>query len=106
VLGAPATFPGCVVRALLLGIIHVRQTESGRSIRNDRLVACAETKVNRAQFTDLRQLGEERLRAIELFFETYNRAEGRRFRIVGRGNARAARATLRRAFSAGQRGPK
>lgn len=100
VVGAPPTFPGCVVRAVLLGIIYARQTESGRSIRNDRLVACADTKVNRPKYRTLQELGEERLRAIELFFETYNRAEGRSFRIIGRGNARAARTTLKRALDA------
>jgi inorganic pyrophosphatase len=59
--------------------------------------------VNPARVKELRDLGEERIRSIELFFETYNRAQGRTFRITGRGNAQAARAALTRALAAFRR---
>lgn len=97
VVGMPPTFPGCLVPTRLLGVIRARQTEKGRTIRNDRLVACAETDVTPAHFRTLRQLGEKRLRAIELFFENYNRAEGRPFRTLGRGSAREAHRAIARA---------
>ena len=90
-------FPGCLVTTRLLGVLQARQTEHGRSLRNDRLIACADTDATPAEFRTLHQLGERRLRAIELFFETYNRAQGRPFRIAGRGSAREAYAALRRA---------
>jgi inorganic pyrophosphatase len=103
VLDLEPTFPGCVVTVRPIGILRAQQTESGRSIRNDRLIGCGETPVNPAWVKELRDLGEERIRSIELFFETYNRAQGRTFRITGRGNAQAARAALTRALAAFRR---
>jgi inorganic pyrophosphatase len=103
VLDLEPTFPGCVVTVRPIGILKAQQTESGRSIRNDRLIGCGETPVNPARVKELRDLGEERIRSIELFFETYNRAQGRTFRITGRGNAQAARAALTRARAAFRR---
>jgi inorganic pyrophosphatase len=103
VLDLEPTFPGCVVTVRPIGILKAQQTESGRSIRNDRLIGCGETPVNPARLKELRDLGEERIRSIELFFETYNRAQGRTFRITGRGNAQAARAALTRALAAFRR---
>ena len=103
VLDLEPTFTGCVVTVRPIGILKAQQTESGRSIRNDRLIGCGETPVNPARLKELRDLGEERIRSIELFFETYNRAQGRTFRITGRGNAQAARAALTRALAAFRR---
>ena len=36
-------FPGCVVPARLIGILEAEQTQGGKTIRNDRLVAVIET---------------------------------------------------------------
>jgi len=94
----PPIFPGGVVSTRLLGVIGVRQSEAGRSLRNGRLVACAETDVNPARYRMLAQLGETRLRAIEFFFEAYNRAQGRSLKILGRGTAEAARKILKAAM--------
>src|SRR4051794_38312894 len=43
VLGDEATFTGCRVTVRLLGVIEAEQTETGVTIRNDRLIATAET---------------------------------------------------------------
>jgi len=102
VLGLAPSFPGCLVTARLLGVLKALQREAGRSIRNDRLIACAETPVNPATVRELRQLDPQQLRDIEHFFESYNRRQGREFRIIGWGNRRAAEALLargRRAFA-------
>jgi len=42
-LGEEATFTGCLVAARLLGLIEAQQKEKGSTIRNDRLIATAET---------------------------------------------------------------
>jgi inorganic pyrophosphatase len=96
VLGLAPSFPGCLVTVRLLGVLHAEQTERGRRIRNDRLIAVAETPVNRAYPKELRALDPESLRDIEHFFESYNRRQGRDFRIAGRGGRRAAEALLAR----------
>lgn len=103
VLGLAPTFPGCLVTVRLIGVLHAEQTEDGRRIRNDRLIAVAETAVNRAHLKELGELDPEMLRDIEHFFESYNRREGRRFRICGRGGRRTAEALLERAVRDFQR---
>jgi inorganic pyrophosphatase len=100
VLGLPASFPGCLVSARLLGVLHARQSEGGRRIRNDRLIAFGETPVNPSPIRQLRELERPQLRDIEHFFESYNRRQGREFTITGRGDRKAAEAVLERALRA------
>jgi inorganic pyrophosphatase len=98
---APApSFPGCLVTGRLIGVLHAEQREGARTVRNDRLIAVAETSVNRSPLRELSDLDPERLHDIEHFFESYNRRQGRHFRIVGRGGRRAAEAVLERALRA------
>jgi inorganic pyrophosphatase len=40
------SFPGCIVPARLIGILEAEQTQEGKTIRNDRLVAVVETPYN------------------------------------------------------------
>jgi len=94
VLGLAPSFPGCLVTARLVGVLHAQQREAERTIRNDRLIAVGETPVNRARLRQLRELDPDRLRDIEHFFESYNRRQGREFRITGRGSPRAAHLVL------------
>jgi len=103
VLGAAPTFPGCLLTVRLIGVLHAEQTEAGRRIRSDRLIAVVETPVNRSHVKELGELDPEMLRDIEHFFESYNRREGRRFRISGRGSRHAAEALLERAVRDFQR---
>jgi inorganic pyrophosphatase len=98
VLGLAPSFPGCVVSARLIGVLHAEQREGGRTIRNDRLIAVGETAVNRSSLKQLRELDSEALRDIEHFFESYNRRQGRAFRISGRGDCKAAEGVLARAL--------
>jgi inorganic pyrophosphatase len=103
VLGLAPSFPGCLVSARLIGVLHAEQVEAGRTVRNDRLIAVAVTPVNRPPLRGLKALDPDTLRDIEHFFESYNRRQGRRFRIAGRGNRQAAEAALARAMRAFQR---
>jgi inorganic pyrophosphatase len=98
---APApSFPGCLMTGRLIGVLHAEQREGGRTIRNDRLIAVTETPVNRSSLRELSDLDPERLRDITHFFESYNRRQGRRFRIVRRGGRASAEAVLERAVRA------
>jgi inorganic pyrophosphatase len=105
VLGGAPSFPGCLVTARLIGVLHAKQREHGRTIRNDRLIAVMETPVNRSPLRELRDLDPERLRDIENFFESYNRRQGRDFTITGRGGRSVAEAALERALRAFRREP-
>jgi inorganic pyrophosphatase len=44
---APA-FPGCVAPACLIGVLEAEQTEKGKTVNNDRLVAVLDTPYNPA----------------------------------------------------------
>src|SRR5579863_1345299 len=44
-LGVPPTFPGCLVAARLIGVLHAQQVEGDETITNDRLIAVGETPV-------------------------------------------------------------
>jgi inorganic pyrophosphatase len=90
-------FPGCVVPARLIGVLEAEQTESGKTVRNDRLVAAVETPYNPAEFRSLEEVGRQRLAEIEHFFVSYNRMEGRRFQSLARRGADHARKLLREA---------
>ena len=106
VLGLPPTFPGCLHTARLIGVLHARQVEHGKTIENDRLIAVGETPVNESPIRDLHDLRRGELDAIERFFETYNQAHGRDFKITGRGDRRSADAALEQAIRAFQAGPR
>ncbi len=101
VIGLAPSFPGCLLTVRLIGVLRAQQVEGGRRIRNDRLIACAETPVNPARVRELHALDGQTLRDIEHFFESYNRRQGREFRITSRGDRRAAEALLERALRAG-----
>jgi inorganic pyrophosphatase len=90
-------FPGCVVPARLIGVLEAEQTEGGKTVRNDRLVAVVETPYNPAEFHSLEELSPQRLGEIEQFFVSYNRVEGRQFRPLARRGAEHARGLLERA---------
>ena len=94
-----AAFPGCVVTARLIGVLEAEQTEKGKTVRNDRLVAVVETELNPPAFRSLGQLGRQRLDEIEHFFASYNEMEGRRFKTLGRKGPAKARALVKKAAS-------
>jgi len=100
VLGLPPTFPGCLITARLIGILHARQTEKGKSISNDRLIGVGQTPVNEPPIRRLQDLEAQQLADIEHFFKSYNEAQGRRFNITGRGEQRSAHVALDRAIRA------
>lgn len=74
------TFPGCLLRVRLIGVMAGRQTEKGKTIRNDRLLAVPETKVNKPAVRDIADVDPERIRQIQHFFVSYNLAQGRRYK--------------------------
>jgi inorganic pyrophosphatase len=93
------TFPGCLVTVRLLGALRAAQREKKKMIRNDRLIAMAQTPVNRPRIRSLDEIAADCLHEIENFFVAYNRAQGREFVLKGRAGAAAARKLLEQARS-------
>jgi inorganic pyrophosphatase len=98
VLNEAPLFAGCLVLVHLIGIIRARQTERGKTIRNDRLLGVIETSVNKPFVRDVKELPKEQLREIEHFFCSYNEAQGRRFVVTGRAGPAAAQRMLKRSM--------
>lgn len=74
-------FPGCHLSGRILGVLQAEQTEAGRTVRNDRIVAVA--LKDRGAPRVLADVGDDFLADIERFFVTYHEAEGDRFSIIG-----------------------
>jgi inorganic pyrophosphatase len=87
-------FTGCLVTARLLGVIEAKQTDKGRSIRNDRLLGMAETQKIRPSARTIRDIPARLLDQLEHFFVAYNELEGRRFQPLGRRGPRVAAALI------------
>jgi inorganic pyrophosphatase len=74
-------FPGCVVRARLLGAIEAEQKKKGEKwIRNDRLIALAAHAQTHERIKSLADLGPHFVKEIESFFIEYNELRGREFK--------------------------
>lgn len=88
------TFPGCLVRVRLLGIIGL--VKNGE--RNDRLLACparsAKAPSSWDHIVDLEHLLPRQVREIEAFLSDYNTFEGHAIELTGWGNAEQAFITL------------
>ena len=96
-----ATFAGCVLPCRPLGVVLAEQEdEGGEARRNDRVVAVAEAS---HLYRDLRSLADVPaglLDELEGFMTAYDAARGRRFTVLGRGDAEAARRLVRASAAA------
>jgi inorganic pyrophosphatase len=90
-------FAGCVVPARLIGVIEAEQTQDGKTVRNDRLIAIVETPYNPAEYRSLDEVSRQRLDEIEHFFTSYNEMEGRQFKPLSRRGPDRARELLEQA---------
>jgi inorganic pyrophosphatase len=77
------TFVGCVVPSRLLGVIEAEQTEDGKAVRSDRLIAVAHSR-DYSDVQTLNDLNDNMLKEIEQFFVNHNREKGKKFKVLGR----------------------
>lgn len=82
--------PGIAVRSRLIGVIEGEQLDHGRKVRNDRLLAVAETSHLYANIYGLDDLPGQLIRELEDFFVNYHRLEGKRYKLVSCKGACAA----------------
>ncbi len=93
-------FVGCLVPARLLGVIEAKQTEEGKTVRNDRLIAVAANSRTQQDLKKLADLNRKLVDEIEHFFVSYNAAKGKKFKPLGRYGPDRARALVKRASEA------
>ena len=93
-------YPGCAVRARLIGVIEGEQLDGKKKVRNDRLVAVAEAN---HQYANIRKLGDlpaQWIKELQNFFVNYHRLEGKEYRLLGCKGADAAFTLIRKAQKA------
>lgn len=90
-------FPGCLVCARLLGVIRAEEVEKGKKERNDRLVAVANVHSRLMHCRSLKDLDPQLIDDVENFFVSYNRLEGKKFRILHAGGVKSALKLIKRA---------
>jgi inorganic pyrophosphatase len=76
-------FPGCAVRARLIGVIEGEQFDGKKKIRNDRLVAVAEANHEYSDVRKLKDLPAKWIKEVEHFFVNYHNLEGKKYRLLG-----------------------
>jgi inorganic pyrophosphatase len=96
-------FPGCALMARIVGVIEGEQTSSKGTIRNDRLVAVAETAHAYAEIKSLKDVPEQALREIQQFFVNYHQLQGKKYKLLRCGDQRAAEKLIEVARKAASR---
>lgn len=89
------SFVGCLMKVHLIGVIEAEQIENRQTLRNDRLIAVAETPVNKPVIKHLNEVPKVALDELEQFFINYNRIHGRVFKPIGRRGPQAAQRLLK-----------
>jgi len=93
-------FPGCLVPSRLVGVIEGQQTEEGKKLRNDRLIAVATDSHNHRDIATLKDLDESIVTEIEHFFVAYHDLAGTPFKPIGRRGPKHARRLVETAMQA------
>ena len=77
-------FPGCALLVRLIGVIEGEQlTPKTPPVRNDRLLAVAETTHMYANLHKVKDLPKQALREIEEFFVNYHELQGKTYKLLG-----------------------
>jgi inorganic pyrophosphatase len=84
-------FPGCLVEARLLGVMEASQTKKGKRMRNDRFIASARKMKSLCNVASIKGLNDDLLEQLEHFFVSYNKIEGKTFKLLRLSEADVAR---------------
>ena len=96
-LDVPA-FTGCLVKVRLLGVIEAEQTELGKTVRNDRLVAVAEEAHLYRDLRELKDVDIQLRQELDHFFASYNEMRGKRYKTLSHRGPRRAMQLLQQAI--------
>jgi inorganic pyrophosphatase len=91
-------FPGCLLEVRLVGVIEGKQTEKGRWIRNDRLIAVANQSHTHSDVEHISELNPNLLDELERFFENYHQHAGHKYKSLGRKGPKRALELMKNAI--------
>lgn len=83
ILGDAAAITGCVVNARLLGVLEAEQTEKGKTVRNDRLLAVTVASRQYRDRHSVMAMSASLQSELEHFFLSYNQIDDRLFKPLG-----------------------
>lgn len=73
---------GCLLDIRLVGVIDAKQTQHGKTERNDRLLGVAVHSYQHEDITSIKDVSRTLLSQVEEFFISYNRQRGKEFKII------------------------
>src|SRR3981081_1931946 len=91
-------FTGCLVKARLVGVIEGKQTEKGKSERNDRMLAVAESSHTHSNINSLKDLNKDLLKELEKFLVNYHSNDRAEFKVLALKGPEAAAKCLKQAL--------
>src|SRR5215813_6898869 len=74
---------GCLIEVRIIGAIEAKQTEDGKSERNDRLLGVAIHSYDHQDLETIDDVSKTLLDQVEAFFVSYNKQRGKKFNITG-----------------------
>ena len=95
ILNEESLVPGCLLKVTVAGVIKAKQTEDGKSVRNDRLFGFALRKETPSSLESM-GINQKTLEEIEYFFKSYNKLEGKKFKILGQSGRSKALAIIKK----------
>ena len=96
-------FVGCLIPSRLIGVIEAEQTEDGKTMRNDRLIAVASNSLTHKDIKSISDLNAVLVDEIEHFFVSYNKAKGKEFKPIGRFQAIKAKQLVEKGIEAAKK---
>jgi inorganic pyrophosphatase len=96
-------FPGCVIEVRLIGVIEATQTDRGKKLRNDRLIAVSKESHLHRPVKTIKDIDSRLLAEIEEFFIAYNTMKGEKFKPLDHFGPKRAMALVRRGQKAASR---
>jgi inorganic pyrophosphatase len=78
-----SAFPGCVLKARIIGVIEGEQDGDDGKVRNDRIVAIEKSNHSFADVTEIRDLGKRFTRELEEFFVNYHELSNEKYKVLG-----------------------
>lgn len=86
----------CIARPV--GAISAEQTEKGKTVRNDRIVAVNEPSQDFAKIKTIQDINSQILKEFEMFFVNYHSLQGRTFKVLNVRGPSQARKLIEKAI--------
>jgi inorganic pyrophosphatase len=94
-----SAFAGCLVKSRLIGVIEGEQIETGKTERNDRLLAVAQSSHTHSNINSIKDLNRDLLKEIKKLLVNYHANDRAEFRVLACKGPSAAMKCLQKALS-------